>query len=230
MSFPKLRYKPAPEALDIIGKSPNVRKLDGSDGTFYAFFSGCGTAAKTGFILYPGGLIDAPAYAPLMQGIAAEGYTAVIAAMPLNLAVLGSSRAGKIMARFSEIEKWALGGHSLGGVMACRYAKSGDARISGLVLLASYPSRRFSVEHMPLKAVSIYATEDGLIKQSVIEASKQNLPEDTHFVGIQGGNHSQYCALAPQNNLYRGDNPASITPAEQQQAIVRAVADFLGTI
>ena len=230
MSFPKLRYKPAPGALDLIGENPNAQKLDlGSGGTFYVFLPAGNRAAGTGFILYPGGFIDAPAYAPFMQGIAAAGYTAVIAAMPLNLAVLGSSRAGNIMARFPGIKKWALGGHSLGGVMASRYVKSAQAEIPGLVLLASYPSERFRVDHLPLKAVSIYASCDGLIQQSTIEESRQHLPAGTRFIEIQGGNHSQFCALAP-GSLYRGDNPASITPAEQQQAIVRAVEDFLGTI
>ena len=113
--------------------------------------------------------------------------------------------------------------------MASRYVKSAQAEISGLVLLASYPSERFRVDHLPLKAVSIYASCDGLIQQSTIEESRQHLPAGTRFIEIQGGNHSQFCALAP-GSLYRGDNPASITPAEQQQAIVRAVEDFLGTI
>jgi hypothetical protein len=230
MSFPKLRYRPAPGALDIIGRSPNVQKLDlGSGGTFYVFLPSGNRAAGTGFILYPGGFIDAPAYAPLMQNIADAGYTGVIAAMPLNLAVLGASRAGKIMARFPDIDAWALGGHSLGGVMASRYVKSAQAVIPGLVLLASYPSERFRVDHLPLKAVSIYANCDGLIQQSTIEESRRHLPAGTRFIEIRGGNHSQFCALTP-GSLYRGDNPASITPAEQQQAIAGAVADFLGSI
>ncbi len=105
------------------------------------------------------------------------------------------------MSRYPEIEKWALGGHSLGGVMACRYARASAAKISGLILLASYPSHRFRVDDMTLKALSVFGTRDGLTKLSDIEASKQHLPAGTQFVEIQGGNHSQFCSLSKKDAL-----------------------------
>ena len=223
-------YKPAPEALDIIGKSQSAQKIDlGWGGTNYAFLPDRTKAQRKGFILYPGGLVDARAYAPLMQAIAAEGYLAIIVSMPLDLAVLGYRRAGILMSRYPEIEKWALGGHSLGGVMACRYVRSSAAKISGLILLASYPSHRFRVGNVTLKALSIFGTRDGLTKPGDIEASKQHLPAGTQFVEIQGGNHSQFCSLTKQYQLDRGDNPASI-PRAQQQAIIQATVAFLGTL
>jgi hypothetical protein len=224
-------YKPALEALDIIVKSQSAQKIDlGWDGTYYVFFPDRSKDQRKGFILYPGGLVDARAYAPLMQTIAAEGYLAIIVSMPFDLAVLGYTRAGILMNRYPEIEKWALGGHSLGGVMACRYVRSSAAKISGLILLASYPSHRFSVENAMLKAVSIFGTRDGLAKLGDIEASKQHLPAGTQFVEIQGGNHSQFCSLTKKDQLYRGDNPASIPRAQQQQAIIRAIVDFLKSL
>jgi hypothetical protein len=214
-------FKPAPEALDIIGTSQSVQKIDlGLGGTSYAFLPDRTRAQGKGLILYPGGLIDARAYAPLMQAISAEGYLAVTVSMPLDLAVFGYTRAAAVLKRFPEIEKWALGGHSLGGVMACRYAKSNAAKISGLILLASYPSHRFRVDNMPLQAVSIFATRDGLTKLSDIEASKQHLPAGTKFVEIQGGNHSQFCSLKKKDKLYPKDNPATISRAQQQQEII----------
>ena len=224
-------YKPAQEALDIIGASKSAQTIDlGWAGTHYAFLPDRRTDQKKGFILYPGGLVDPRAYAPLMQALAAEGYLAIIVSMPLDLAVLGYTRAGILMNRYPEIEKWALGGHSLGGVMACRYVRSSAEKISGLILLASYPSHSFRVEHMTLKALSIFGTRDGLTKLSDIEASKQHLPAETQFVEIPGGNHSQFCALSNKDSLYRGDKPASIPYAEQQQAILKAATNFLGSL
>ena len=224
-------YKPAQEALDIIGTSQSVQKIDlGWGGTSYVFLPDRSKDQRKGFILYPGGLVDPRAYAPFMQAIAAEGYLAIIVSMPLDLAVLGYTRAGVVKSRYPEIEKWALGGHSLGGVMACRYVRSNAEKFSGLILLASYPSHRFRVDDMTIKALSVFGTRDGLTKLSDIEASKQHLPAGTQFVEIQGGNHSQFCSLSKKDNLYRGDNPASIPYAQQQQAIIRATVDFLKSL
>jgi len=224
-------YKPAQEALDIIGKSQSVQEIDlGWDGTYYVFFPDRSRVQRKGFVLYPGGLVDPRAYAPLMQALAAEGCLAVIVSMPLDLAVLGYTRAGLVMSRYPDIDKWVLGGHSLGGAMACRYVRSSAAKISGLILLASYPSHRFRVDDMTLKALSVFGTSDGLTDLREIEASKQHLPAGTQFVEIPGGNHSQFYAMSNKDDIYRGDKPASIPYAEQQQAILKAITVFLGSL
>lgn len=224
-------YKPSLEAVKILEKGRCKKSVDsGLTWTYYVFLPDPGKAKKKGFILYPGGLVDARAYAPLMQAIAAEGYLGIIVSMPFDLAVFGYKRAGTIMGRYPEIEKWALGGHSLGGVMACRYVRTADATIAGLILWASYPSNSFRVDTIPLKALSICGTKDGLTKVSDIEASKQHLPAGTQFVEIQGGNHSQFASLSKKDFLYRGDEPAAISPARQQQEIVRATINFLKTL
>ncbi|MBN2106115.1 MAG: alpha/beta hydrolase [Deltaproteobacteria bacterium] len=222
-------FKPAPEALDGIAKSQSVQKIDlGWGGASYVFLPDRSKAQQgKGLILYPGGLIDARAYAPLMQALAAEGYLAITVAMPLDLAVFGYKRAAAVLKQFPEIEKWALGGHSLGGVMACRYVRSSPAKIFGLILLASYPSSRFRVDNMNLKALSIFGTSDGLTKLSDIEESKQHLPVDTQFSEIQGGNHSQFCFLKKKKQRYPKDNPATVSRAQQQQETMRAALDLL---
>lgn len=224
-----LSCKPSAGALECLRQSARTIEL-GWGGSCYVFAPGSGEAPRKGFILYPGGLIDARAYAPFMQAVAELGYLAVLAAMPLDLAVFGYARAGAIIDSYPGIETWALGGHSLGGVMACRYALRSPAKISGLILLASYPSHRFRLENMNLKALSIFGTSDGLTKVSDIEASKQHLPAETRFVEIPGGNHSQFCSLSEKDKLYRGDNPAAISPAQQQRAIIDALAGFFASL
>lgn len=44
----------------------------------------------------------------------------------MNLAVLNSDKAEKVINNYPEIDKWVIGGHSLGGVMACKYAPEND--------------------------------------------------------------------------------------------------------
>ena len=73
------------------------------------------TTPTTGLVFYPGGLVDPRAYAPYAQDIAAAGFLVVIPPMPLNLAILNSGEAQKVIEAFPEIDNWAVGGHSLGG-------------------------------------------------------------------------------------------------------------------
>ena len=56
-----------------------------------------------------------------------------------------------------------------------------------------------------------------------IKASAALLPSDATFVPIEGGNHAQFGWYGPQS----GDNPASISHAEQQAQTVAATAALL---
>ena len=85
-------------------------------------FSPAGLAPQAGLIVYPGGHVDPRAYAPLARQIAAHGYRVVIVPMPLALAVMAPNRALQVMAQDPSIDMWAVGGHSLGGAMAARFA------------------------------------------------------------------------------------------------------------
>jgi hypothetical protein len=49
------------------------------------------------------------------------------------------------------------------------------------------------------------------------------LPIDTSWVPIPGGDHAQFGDYGPQP----GDNPATVTPLEQQMAAVQATVKFL---
>ncbi len=69
---------------------------------------------KTGFIFYPGGLVDPRAYAPVAHEIAARGYLVVIVPMPINLAFLGTDRAQDVVSEFPGVQNWALGGQLAG--------------------------------------------------------------------------------------------------------------------
>ena len=64
--------------------------------------SGGNDLSSTGFIFYPGGLVDPHAYEGLCAGIAlsGRGRRVLIAKMPANLAVLASGSAKKIIRDF----------------------------------------------------------------------------------------------------------------------------------
>ena len=194
---------------------------------YYYVFEPVGKKPSNGLIIYPGALVDTQAYAPTAREIAEKGYLTVVVSMPFNLAILGTSRAGTIVNAFPEIKKWALGGHSLGAAMVCRYVRNFGGQISGLVLWAGYPTDSFRIDDKNIKVVSVYGTEDGRATLEEIEDSKTDLPKNTQFVRIDGGNHTQFGWYGDGKEIQKGDKPADITREQQQEIIVNATVDFL---
>jgi hypothetical protein len=181
---------------------------------------------RTGFIFYPGAYVDPRAYAPPAHAIAALGYQVVIVPMPLNLAVLAPNRAEGVITAFPEIERWAIGGHSLGGAMASQYAAENPWTTAAIVLWAAYPPDNVDLSDALLVATSIYGTRDGLVSQAEIDGSRPQLPPDTAFIPIEGGNHAQFGWYGPQ----AGDLPATISHTEQQARVVAATVALLESL
>ena len=213
---------PQPEALTAMQSTSEVEVI--TDG--WLAFVPRETLPTTGFVFYPGGLVDPRAYAPMAQDIAAEGSLVVIPRMPLNLAVFGSGKATDVIQAFPEIELWAIGGHSLGGAMAGQYAHRNPTSVSGLALWAAFPSEGSDLSPRNLAATSIYGTRDGLVSFEEIEASRQLLPAETKYVAVEGGNHAQFGWYGPQ----KGDLPATLSHAEQHAQTVAATVALLERI
>jgi dienelactone hydrolase len=182
--------------------------------------------ATTGFIFYPGGRVAAEAYAPQMRDIAEAGYLAVITPMPFGLAVLAPNAADAVIADHPEIDRWVIGGHSLGGAMAAQYAAENADRIDGLALWAAYPAEGTDLSGADIMAASISGSNDGLATPDEIQASAARLPADTTFVEIAGGNHAQFGWYGEQG----GDGEATIAPAEQQDQTVAATLALLEAV
>jgi len=227
-------YPPLPEAVaaldpDLRVSVTKVAVAEWEEGSnFYYAFKPAFKDPKVGFIIYPGALVDPIAYAPTARAIAQEGYLVVIVKMVQDLAVLSYTRADKIITDYPAISKWIIGGHSLGGSMACAYAKQFSDKLQGVVIWAAFPSEGFRIDDKPLKVISIYGSKDGAADE--IKAEKIYLPPDAQLVEIEGGNHTQfgyYWDGVTENFVQPGDNPADITREEQQQQIIKATADFL---
>jgi predicted esterase len=181
---------------------------------------------ETGFIFYPGGRVDAQAYAPAARAIAQQGYLVVIVRMPLNLAVFAPSAAVDVITAYPAILHWVVGGHSLGGAMAANFAKSHPGMVAGLALWAAYPASSDDLSASGLRVVSIYGSRDGLATGAKIDASRSILPADTTWITIQGGNHAQFGWYGDQP----GDNPATISRQDQQDQIVHATLTLLESL
>ncbi len=162
-----------------------------------------------GLIFYPGGKVEHTAYAPLLRACAERGVLCVLVRMPCNLAVLNVNGADGIRERFPEVDRWYIGGHSLGGAMAASYAASHADELDGLVLLAAYSTEDLS--QSGLAVCSIYGSEDGVMNREKYDASRANLPGDAAEVVIDGGCHAGFGCYGPQG----GDGTPRISAQEQ---------------
>lgn len=217
-------YHPMNEALEAMAGTDTVAVQDEAAAIFFDPVS----AQLQGFIFYPGAGIEPAAYAPLALNLAEAGYTVAIAKFPLNLAVLAANRADDIREHRPNVLRWALGGHSLGGVMAAQYLDNhpDDEALNGLVLLAGYPSSSTNLSDRDLAVISIYATEDKLTKPSDVLNTQPLLPASTQYEEIVGGNHGQFGWYGPQD----GDGVAQISRADQGLLVVDLLVDFLAGV
>lgn len=146
--------------------------------------------------------------------------------MPLNLSVFGIDKADEVIDRYEDVDRWIIGGHSLGGAMAARYVNNYKSKVSGLILLASYPAESDDLSNSNVDVLSIYATQDGITTVDNIINSRKLLPGNTTWKEVKGGNHSQFGYYGFQS----GDNKANISREEQQKQIINDVLSFIANI
>jgi pimeloyl-ACP methyl ester carboxylesterase len=176
-----------------------------------------------GVILYPGGRVDPRSYAPAARALAEAGYLAVIPPMPLNLAFFDAAAAADVIAAYPQIETWIVGGHSLGGVAAATFVAGNAGLADGLFFWASYPTGDALTGNTETAVTSIYGTNDGVTTLQDIDASRANLPANTRWVEIAGGNHAQFGWYGDQP----GDGQAAISRPEQQEQVIAAMTEML---
>lgn len=189
---------------------------------------------ETGFVFYPGAMIDPKSYVPMAHGLAKNGYSVYIVKLPFRSALL-SVQEEKVMEYTRQIfdtdqsvQRWVVAGHSRGGAIASRFAYNNIDRLSGLILIGtSHPKDdKFDLSTSGLMVMKIYAAQDGLASVSEIMETSVFLPEDTIWIEIEGGNHAQFGYYGAQ----LGDNQADISREEQQKITVSAILSMLNDI
>lgn len=181
----------------------------------------------TGFIFFPGGMVEPEAYAPMSRAISEEGFNTFILKLPFGSAPLASQQTSvmeqalEIMDANESIQYWVGGGHSRGAAIASRFAHLYGESFDGLILIGtSHPKEAaFDLSSATLSVTKIYATNDGLASVEEVEANAEYLPDDTTWVLIDGGNHSQFGYYGSQ----LGDNTATITREQQQELLIEAI-------
>lgn len=165
--------------------------------------------SEIGFIFYPGGKVEYTAYEPLMMQLASKGVFCVLLKMPFNLAVLDMNAADGIRESYPQIERWYIGGHSLGGSMAASYVSSHTDEFDGLVLLGAYSTADLS--DSGLDVLCLHGSEDKVMNREKHDGYMSNLPADAVEAEIEGGCHAYFGAYGAQD----GDGQPAITLEQQ---------------
>ena len=211
-------YPSTVSAIADISVSENISLKTLEDGTMVYKPE----SVKAGLIFYPGGKVEYTAYEPLMKACADRGIMCVLLEMPFHLAVFDVNAADGIQQKFPEIEKWYIGGHSLGGSMASSYLSKNIDSYEGLILLGSYSTADLS--ETDLDVLSVYGSEDKVLNREKYEENRTNLPEDfTEFV-IDGGCHAYFGIYGEQ----AGDGKAAITAPEQIVITAEKINELVG--
>jgi hypothetical protein len=169
-------------------------------------------------IFYPGAKVDPHAY---LWNLAERTNLQVFITKPrLNMAIFGIHQADLVRKDFPEVTSWYVGGHSLGGAMACFYARE-NPDLAGLILLGAYCSTDLS-EHAG-QFLSITGGRDNLTESKTVEDNRKNLPASASMREIPGMNHAQVGDYGSQ----QGDVPASIGDEEVREALTGIIQQFL---
>ena len=209
-------YTPAESSVyALLNGTENVSVTKINEGLFLD-----GPGNESALIFYPGAKIEYVSYLPLFMELANDGVDCFIVEMPCNLAFLGADSADAIIGdgKYS-YDEWYISGHSLGGVAASSYAINHKDKISGLILLASYP-----VDDLGnMSVLSIYGSNDKTLNKETYDKSKELMDYNLTEYVIDGGNHAQFGSYGKQSS----DGVATISPENQRIQTEMEILEFI---
>ena len=178
------------------------------------------------FVFYPGGRVPAQSYEFLARALAAQGVTVAIPVMPLELAVISPNRASEVRdaleASGLKITKFVVGGHSLGGAMAAKYAFSNP--VNGLILMGAY-----SVDDLTgksFKVLDLAAEHDGLATLQKVNDGLTKLPAGSKVDMIPGGVHAFFGRYGSQS----GDGSPTVARDVFEKMLLEKLGAYFQTL
>ena len=173
-----------------------------------------------GIIFYPGAFVKPQSYSLWARTVADAGYDVYVVHFPINLAVMKVNAAEKVMNDHPN-QAFVMAGHSLGGVMASRFAAEHQDEVKGMIYLASYPDKKGSLTG-ELPVLSLTGEKDSVLNWDSYEEAKQYLPDTTQYLKIQGANHAGFGSYGEQ----KGDQKATISNEQQQEIVSQTILSW----
>ncbi len=218
------------------GTLPPTLKEDRAD--YSVYYSGS-TAPERAFLMVPGGLVDPHVYTCWIDRLVTSdpSVAVVLVKYPSNLAITNSGKAMKVARELTQFSHWAIGGHSLGGVVAASLVHDHAGFFDGLVLMASWSREATDLSGWENPVLSLYGSEDGIATVKEVRDNSPYLPPgidvaspdelgglaaQTAYFEITGGNHSGFGCYG----LQKGDREALIAPADQQEQMIRMIRAY----
>lgn len=179
---------------------------------------------STGVIFYPGAMVDEKSYIPLLSELSKDGYGVYIVKSIFKLPILNQNAAENIMGE-GRFNNYILIGHSLGGTALLKYFSKGNEssqKVKDIILLGAYSDGSHVFDNRA-KFLSIVGENDKVINMEKYSSDKKNLPGDTRYLTIEGGNHAYYGNYGKQRN----DGEASISIESQQYFVLNEIKKFV---
>lgn len=177
--------------------------------------------SSTGLVFVPGARVEAHAYMFQLSGVVEQhGVTVLITEPTLNLAFFDTRTLEQFTTAAPEVDRWFVGGHSLGGVRACLMTPGSDA--AGLVLFGSYCAG--DISGSGLAVLSIAGENDALSTPAIIEQNAALLPVDARFATIEGANHASFGDYGAQ----AGDGERTISSEQMRAELTALLGELLG--
>lgn len=210
-------YEGSAASIQTVEEDPRIDVETDGDVTV---LSPTDSESTVGVVFYPGARVAANAYYRSLSPLVTEANATVyIPEMPLNVALLDADAAGEIRADEEPIETWVVGGHSLGGVAACRYAA--DDSVDGLLLFASYCDDDVSDREMAV--LSVTGSADGVLDREAYRESRSKLPPTATHEELDGVNHAQFGSYSGQ----RGDGDSSLSYEDAHARLAEVVVPWI---
>lgn len=181
-------YPAENEALSVIRAEGSLEIIE--ENRYYILNPETTNIGRVPLIYYPGGLVNPEAYLYKMGRAAVElQKTVYLIKAPFNAAIFDTGAAGRIIDSYELNRAW-VGGHSLGGISACRFTASNPSKVYGLFLFGSYSDRNLSTFDGPV--ISLIGLNDQIINRENYHEAKTNLPPGAVILEVEGLNHSDF--------------------------------------
>lgn len=212
-------YKPQNQGVEIDDSSLNI---DLTDNMLVVRNPELGqTKHKIGIIFYQANRVEGACYLPLMKKLALKGYDCFLPVAFGNQAYLNVEGAESVIRKYDTIKTWAIVGHSVSCSIVSDYVHANPDKIQGIVFLGGYSKIDLSSSNIPV--LSLLGSEDSIVDINAYEKAKINLPSNTEYKVIEGGNNSCYV----DTSLILGDSRASISFDEQTDISANYIHEFL---
>jgi hypothetical protein len=160
------------------------------------------TNPTTNFIFVSGGLVEEKAYIHNLAEMAKINNIRIyVPKVFLKLAIFDQGVVDRVV-NLHKLSSYFVGGHSLGGVVACYHTKKHPDTTKGLFLMGSICDE--DIKSYKGQVLSLIGTEDKLMSGNSRTEKNKNLPSQSIIEVIEGANHAQFGNYGKQ----RGDGDA----------------------